>query len=330
MNRRKTLSGGPAGAWFWPAVILLSALALLAALPFALHNWSLMDADHGVVGIMARHIAQGKHFPIYVYGQGYVGTPEIYWVALFFLFLPAGPLTMGLALLALLALYLVFSAVLIRRGAGPAAATACLGLAILAPPFFAKSFSISWPSHTMIMLLGVVFQLAWVACCLPAGQKNRLRPAWLAVMGLSFFLGFWSKALFVFFVLPPVFINLYLIASACRAHLASQGRQAGWARRAGAALKCLGGLYLAYAFFVLAYGERLVITLGGTRLLRTGPKSAGSQDIVIGCAHLGRRLHPALLVGSGRKGPPGGLRQNQSRLCGAFEHSSGVFGRKGA
>lgn len=284
MGGQTNYPAGPARAWFWPAVISLLASAVLAALPFALHNWSFMDSDHGVIGLMARHIAQARHFPIYIYGQGYVGTPEVYWLALFFLFLPASPLALGLAMLALLAIYLVFSAALIRRGAGPAAALACLALAAMAPPFFAKSFSLSWPSHTMIMLLGVLFQFMWVRLCLPEGQKDRPGPAWLAGLGAVFFLGLWSKALFVFFVLPGFFINLYFIGSACRGYAAAQGRDRprGAAGVTGAVLKGLGALYLAYAFSVLAYGESLVIELGGLCVLCTDPKFAGSQDLVIG------------------------------------------------
>ncbi|MFH1523130.1 MAG: hypothetical protein ABIE43_04940 [Patescibacteria group bacterium] len=64
--------------------ILLFALILVVRI-FYLANWEMhLDADESIVGIMAKHILEGKKLPIFFYGQNYMGTLEQFTVALFF------------------------------------------------------------------------------------------------------------------------------------------------------------------------------------------------------------------------------------------------------
>ena len=57
---------------FWPWVGLLVILNLATRLPWLLKADKFINADHALWGLMARHIAQGLHFPYYMYGQGYM------------------------------------------------------------------------------------------------------------------------------------------------------------------------------------------------------------------------------------------------------------------
>jgi hypothetical protein len=64
------------------------------------------DGDEAVMGLMARHIAEGRHFPAYFYGDDYMGSLEAYLAAPFVgLF---GPSVLALRLPALLICYAVF------------------------------------------------------------------------------------------------------------------------------------------------------------------------------------------------------------------------------
>lgn len=69
----------------------------LLALGVAARTWMLLDyglvdggdvdvylADEGIVGLMARHIAEGREAPVFFYGQAYLGALEAYCAALLF------------------------------------------------------------------------------------------------------------------------------------------------------------------------------------------------------------------------------------------------------
>lgn len=59
------------------------AFALFARWPFVAVGQTLLHSDEAIVGIMAQDIAAGDHFPIYFYGQRYMGALEAYTVAAF-------------------------------------------------------------------------------------------------------------------------------------------------------------------------------------------------------------------------------------------------------
>jgi predicted membrane-bound mannosyltransferase len=71
-------------------VIILSVGIALRV--YFLFNYELIDAkehvvalsDEATVGLMAKHIASGTNFPIFFYGQNYMGAFEAYMAALLF------------------------------------------------------------------------------------------------------------------------------------------------------------------------------------------------------------------------------------------------------
>jgi hypothetical protein len=56
----------------------LTMIACLLRIFFILHDWPGSNSDEAVMGLMALHIAQGKDFPIFLYGQGYMGVLQAY------------------------------------------------------------------------------------------------------------------------------------------------------------------------------------------------------------------------------------------------------------
>ena len=68
--------------FFWLVLILLAGVAVRF---FFLHaTGSVIDADEAIVGLMAKHIAEGGPIPIFYYGQHYMGSPEAIMAAGFF------------------------------------------------------------------------------------------------------------------------------------------------------------------------------------------------------------------------------------------------------
>src|SRR5437773_2429436 len=63
------------------AAVLFSA-ALLARAPFVARGHTLLQSDEAIVGIMSQDIADGARYPMFFYGQRYMGALEAYVIAL--------------------------------------------------------------------------------------------------------------------------------------------------------------------------------------------------------------------------------------------------------
>jgi hypothetical protein len=66
---------GPVPAQTWGIWILVGALLLKIAL--LLTSQSGADGDEAVVGVMAKHMLEGKEFPLVFYGQHYGGGATV-------------------------------------------------------------------------------------------------------------------------------------------------------------------------------------------------------------------------------------------------------------
>lgn len=95
-RRRYTLAVGGA---------LVLAIALRLALVLA--GWPGTDSDDATMGLMARHIQSHGEFPIFFWGQAYMGALEAYIAAFFFALFGASVATLKLSLILLYALFLL-------------------------------------------------------------------------------------------------------------------------------------------------------------------------------------------------------------------------------
>lgn len=89
------------------AASLIVALCAAVRLYFIAHNWPLTNSDEGTVGLMALHIAHFKDFPVYLYGQGTLGSLEAYVGALLFPFFGPTVFALRFGLLLLFVCFLV-------------------------------------------------------------------------------------------------------------------------------------------------------------------------------------------------------------------------------
>jgi hypothetical protein len=101
-------AGGP--AWptdsssprTWGYLVALAAIAVVSRLPQLLSPNLLLDGDECTLGLMAKHLAQGKEFPIFFWGQHYgLVSVEAAAGALAFLIVGTNALALKLAMLAL-------------------------------------------------------------------------------------------------------------------------------------------------------------------------------------------------------------------------------------
>lgn len=73
-----------------------------------------IDSDEAIVGLMAKHITEGKGIPIFYYGQHYMGALEAYLASISFAFLGISPLSLQLVPLCF-SLFLIVLLFLIGR-----------------------------------------------------------------------------------------------------------------------------------------------------------------------------------------------------------------------
>lgn len=146
------------------------------------------NSDEATSGLVALHIAQGREFPLYFYGQYYMGALESYLAAP--LFLVAGPSNLALRLPNLL-LYVAFLALmwhLTRRLYGPGLAVATVALFALGSDRIVKNQLIAGggypemnPAGALLMLLAANLGLGvW-----QGGGRLRAYAGWGLVAGLT-------------------------------------------------------------------------------------------------------------------------------------------------
>jgi len=150
------------------------AAALLARWPLIQRGDTLLHFDEAIVGLMARDIAAGERFPIYFYGQRYMGALEAYVIAglSFVIRDPVIALRLGPALFfaALVAVqYLMLTRWLGRRGG-------LIGALILVcgPPMFAHWSISARGGYIEILLWGSLLLWSYAEWFAAAGQRSSL------------------------------------------------------------------------------------------------------------------------------------------------------------
>src|SRR5258708_17975030 len=70
-------------SFFFSPLWVCLLIALVLRLWLIVHTHGVIDGDESLVGRQAEHILQGE-FPVYFYGHAYMGSLEVYLVALLF------------------------------------------------------------------------------------------------------------------------------------------------------------------------------------------------------------------------------------------------------
>lgn len=117
------------------ATVVLAAI-LLRTIVFLWWEQASFDADQAVTGLMAKHLVEGRAFPLFFYGQNYLLAVQAWLAAPFFAVL--GPTVFALKL-PLAILNAVTAALLVRTltrdvGLGPRDALLAAAFFVLAPP----------------------------------------------------------------------------------------------------------------------------------------------------------------------------------------------------
>jgi hypothetical protein len=130
-----------AGRWALVAVVVTTTvLVLLRSYIFIRYGPIFFDSDQAVVGLMAKHLSEGRGFPLFFYGQNYMLGVES-WLAVPFFWIGGPTVAMLRTPLVLINLAVALSTVVlfVRRGLAPGFAfVAALPLIATTPIFSAE------------------------------------------------------------------------------------------------------------------------------------------------------------------------------------------------
>ena len=131
----------------WAYLGTLVAASVISRLPQLLSPHLLLDGDECVLGLMARHVAQGNEFPIFLYGQHYgLSTVEAAVGALAFLGFGAGAVPLKLAMLAVWTTGIAFLFLALSRLLG-AGRSFWITLVLVLTPAWANGSMNAWGGY---------------------------------------------------------------------------------------------------------------------------------------------------------------------------------------
>ncbi len=186
----------------WILPVLLVALALLVRIPLLRVRETLLPGDEVMFGIMARDILNW-HFPIYYYGQSYLGTLEAYVTALLSLGMGMSGWTVQIGAFFSYALFLVTHFFLIRRLFGLPASLFSSLLLVVAPPVVWELSVKAMGGYSEILFLGALSFLLWLKVFSDGKQ------AFALPLGVSVGAALWLNPLFAVYLLPLVLLTFY-------------------------------------------------------------------------------------------------------------------------
>jgi len=201
-------------------VLLIIALATAIRVALIILGWQTTNSDEDTMGLMALHIAYHGEFPVFFYGQNYMGALEAYIGALLFHLLGPSLFSLRLGLvflfdLFLLVMYLLTRLLYTKRLAFATIFLMCFGST---ETFTRQIKAVGGALETMLFGSLMLLLASWLAITYShealAVDKRRRYAAYTG-LGLAIGLGLWSHML----VIPLVFTALLLLVLFCRREL---------------------------------------------------------------------------------------------------------------
>jgi hypothetical protein len=182
----------------------LMIVAIVLRLVLISNNWPAMNSDEAVMGLMAKHMAEGQGVPLVIYGQAYMGSLEAMLGSVFYHIFGPSIFALRLGLLVIFMLFLASMYVMTRLLYDHLLALITTGLLCLGTPeiFLHQLFAAGgYPEIVWLgsMLFIVATLLAISAYCdAPEDLRaKRWRLLLFVVYGLLAGLGIWSDPLII-------------------------------------------------------------------------------------------------------------------------------------
>ncbi len=177
-----------------------AALAFGLRLPFLWGAYGLFSSDASAQGLMALHILEGEHHPIFLYNWSYVGSLKAHLTALIAAIF-GEPVVSFSAAAALI--YALFTAAIYRlaRTVVPRAEASVAAIYVIAAPGFLTAWGMgNEGNYVDVMLLGTMM-LAIAARWMRGDAAGFSEAFWIGVLGG---LAFWTHILATYYLLTAV------------------------------------------------------------------------------------------------------------------------------
>lgn len=199
--------------------MVLVSVAAAIRLGLLLLEWPASNSDEGTMGLMAMHIAAGRQFPSFMYGQSYMGTAEAYLAAMVFRVSGSSLVGLRIPMLVLYLLFLIALYVLARRLYGTAVALVSVGLLGLGSRELYGDQLVAQGAIPETLLAGTLLLLLGHRLLeAPDDERQANGQRWrLAGWGATATLGLWSTVL----VAPFVITSAVLVWMSLRRRAAS-------------------------------------------------------------------------------------------------------------
>jgi hypothetical protein len=174
---------------------------LIARWPFIVRGETLLHSDEAIVGLMAQDIAEGSRFPIYFYGQRYMGALEAYVIAALRPLCDEPITALRLGPACFFAVLVAVQFLMLSRWFGRLGGlTGALALLAAAPMFVQWSISARGGYIEILVWASLLWWAysEWFVAPRPATH----RPLRLATLGLLVGSGMWINPMIVVFLAP--------------------------------------------------------------------------------------------------------------------------------
>ncbi|MBI4398848.1 MAG: glycosyltransferase family 39 protein [Candidatus Omnitrophica bacterium] len=182
--------------------ILLVLAAFLFRLPLLIARQSIITGDEAVIGLMARHILQGE-FPIYYWGQGYMGSLTAYVTALVSLATGMNGMAIQLSVFLFYELFLITSYFVVKKILGRAPAILSSLVLVVAPVMVTELSIKSLGAYSEILFLGALAFWFWLKV-FEEGSRKFLFP-----LGLTLGVALWMNSLFILYIAAFLLLTFF-------------------------------------------------------------------------------------------------------------------------
>jgi hypothetical protein len=196
--------------------VVIIAFAMLLRIVLTALGWPVTNSDESTMGLMAVHIASLKDFPIFLWGQDYMGAFEAYLGAVLFHLFGVSVFTLRLGTMLEFAIFLVSMYLLTSLLYTKKLALVTLLLLSIGSVMMVFTELMAHGGYPEILCFGAIaFLLAsWLA--ISSDQDLSPRRQWLRMLafgcwGLVVALGFWSDYVF----LPIILMSGFLLVLFC-------------------------------------------------------------------------------------------------------------------
>ncbi len=182
--------------------LALVGLTLLSRIPLLAGAYGIFSSDGAVHGVMALHILEGRHHPVFAYGESYDGSLKAHLTALLTLFSGEPVVSFAAAAVLMYGLFVVALYALARTVLGRWEAALASLFVILSPGFLTAWGVKNDGSYVEVLAFGTA--LLALGARMLLDTKGRLRRAfWIGILGG---LAFWAHILATYYLLMALLV----------------------------------------------------------------------------------------------------------------------------